>query len=322
MTGRPWKAIAVVVVDPFAKTQTAVQKGAAIAARCGASLTLLHAFMIPQPVAIEGSVTHGRIIAAATRQRREALVRLAGQFRAGRARTRCLVRWDYPIHDAILALAKQVRPDVLICESHRHTRLGRWLLANTDWELIRDCPYPLWFVRSPTVPRSPRVLVAVDPSHARAKPTQLDDLLLDAGQTLVHQLAGNLSIVHAYEPPFIMHPSNQPGPNASERHARDFVARAVKDVLALAQAHRVNAGECFIEEGRPSAVIASVSERCAADVLVMGAVSRSLPERPAIGGTAESTIDHVGCDVFVVKPAGIAERKGRASRRPTAVRHV
>lgn len=38
--------------------------------------------------------------------------------------------------------------------------------------------------------------------------------------------------------------------------------------------------------------------------LVIGAVSRSLLARPIIGSTAERVIDHVGCDVFVVKPPG------------------
>ena len=46
---------------------------------------------------------------------------------------------------------------------------------------------------------------------------------------------------------------------------------------------------------------------------MMGAVSRKLLARPVIGSTAERVIDHVDCDVFVVKPAGFKPRVKRAS---------
>jgi universal stress protein E len=316
MSGRHWKSIAAVVTDPFGGSQMSAQKAAAIAERCGGRLTLLNTFMLPQPVSTDAMSTGRKIINAATRERRKALDLLARQFRARGVQTRCIVRWDYPTHEAIIALVTEIRPDLLVSESHRHSRLGRLLLANTDWELMRDCPCPLWFVRSPELPPNPRVLVAVDPRHARAKPAQLDDRLLDTAQTLVHQLTGSVSVVHAYEAPLSAVPGLLTEPirlPLSPRHARDFIAQTVQDVIALAQKHHVHAGECFLAEGRASNVIASVSKRCGADVLMMGAVSRSLPQRAVIGGTAEHTIDHVGCDVFIVKPAGF---KARRSKRP------
>ena len=50
----------------------------------------------------------------------------------------------------------------------------------------------------------------------------------------------------------------------------------------------------------------------------MGAVSRSLLARPVIGNTAERVIDHVDCDVFIVKPAAfkrLAKGSWREGRR-------
>src|SRR5690606_33301915 len=101
----------------------------------------------------------------------------------------------------------KVKPDMLVTESHRHGRLARLLLANTDWELIRSCPCPLWFVRSPELPRRLEVLVAVDPRHTRAKPARLDDRLLSAAGALTRQLNGRISMVHAYEAPASTMPS-------------------------------------------------------------------------------------------------------------------
>jgi hypothetical protein len=50
-----------------------------------------------------------------------------------------------------------------------------------------------------------------------------------------------------------------------------------------------------------------------AGVVVMGAVSRSGLARLFIGNTAERVLDHVDCDVLVVKPRGF---KTRVERRP------
>jgi universal stress protein E len=40
-----------------------------------------------------------------------------------------------------------------------------------------------------------------------------------------------------------------------------------------------------------------------ADVVVMGAISRSALERLFVGSTAEAVLDKLHCDVLIVKPA-------------------
>ena len=49
MNSRHWKSITAVIVDPFRREQLAATKAAAIAARCGARLTLFNTFRLPQP---------------------------------------------------------------------------------------------------------------------------------------------------------------------------------------------------------------------------------------------------------------------------------
>ncbi len=287
MTAIRWKSLAVVIVDPFARTQQAATRAAAIAERCGARLTLLNVFMVPQPAAPGAQSTSRRIIADAVRERRAALEIIAGRLRERGLRVRTVVRWDYPIHEGILALVRELDPDVLISESHRRSRLGRLLLANTDWELMRGCPCPLWLVRSPRQPRKLQALVAVDPRHAHAKPTQLDDRLLSAAQSLVRQFDGEVGAVHV-----------QAGDDATS------VADLRAEVLELAAHHGVSAQQCDIRTGDIAKGISSVAKARGADVLVMGVVSRSLPQRAVIGSSVERVIDRIACDLLVVKPAG------------------
>jgi universal stress protein E len=306
MSSNRWKAILVVVTDPFAREQLAATKAAAIARRSGARVTLFNSFMIPQPVCDVPMDSQQQIIASAIRQRRERMHKLASSLRLS-APVQCIVHWDYPAHEAIVRQVLAQEPDIVVTESHRHGRFARLVLANTDWELIRSCPCPVWFVRSPELPRSPRFLVAVDPRHAHAKPTRLDDRLLQATRSLTDQLEGRISVVHAFETPV----SAMPGmlmepvrlPIAPER-TREFVAKTTQSVQRLAQKYGISSAECFIDEGSPANVIAATVYQAKTDVLVMGAVSRSMLLRPVIGNTAERVIDQVDCDVFVVKPAG------------------
>lgn len=314
-----WKNILAVIADPFAREQLAAAKAARIAARTGARLTLFNAFMIPQPSSDVPMDSSEQILAAAIRQRRERLTKLAASLRQeGAPPIRVAVEWDFPVHEAIVRHVLAAKPDLVIAESHRHGRIARWVLANTDWELIRACPAPLWFVRSAALPRRLRVLVAVDPRHTHAKPARLDDRLLAAARTLDEAVGAQISVAHAYEAPVtgrastVMEPIRWPLP--AER-ARTFAKDVHNAVGRLADRYDIAPDERFIEEGPTADVIATLTKRRNIDVLVMGAVSRSLIERPVIGNTAERVIDHVDCDVFIVKPAGFRTPVSRSRDR-------
>lgn len=212
MTSAHWKTIVVVISKPFAAEQPALVKAAAVARRCGARLLLFNCFMLP-PSPSDASVTsQAQILAAATRERRERLHALARKVRVRDAG--CVVHWGYPAHEAIVRQVLKAKADLLISDSHRHGRLARLLLANTDWELMRICPCPMWFVRSVALPRSSNVLVAVDPRHAHAKPARLDERLLQTAAALTRQLGGRIRMVHAYER------TAEPTPSVSSRSSR------------------------------------------------------------------------------------------------------
>jgi universal stress protein E len=313
--GARWKTILVVVTNPFAGEQVAATKAAAIAKRCGARVVLFNAFMVPQPVNDVPMDSREQIIASAIRQREQQLRDIASRVHLPRS-TQHVVRWDYPIYEAIIRQVRKTRPDLVIADSHREGKLARLVLANTDWELIRECPCPLWFVRSGELPRQLRLLVAVDPRHTHAKPAKLDDRLLQAARTVERQLGARTSLVHAYETPasavpgMMMEPIRLP---LAPQRTREFVASTMAAVTKLAAKYGLDAADCAIREGVAHNVIPAEARSRRADLLVMGAVSRSLLARPIIGSTAERVIDHVDCDVFVVKPAGFKSRVKRAA---------
>jgi universal stress protein E len=291
MNSHPWKTLLVVITDPFAREQPALNKAAAISLSSGAELVLFNSFMLPQPVADVPMDSQPAIIASAIRQRRERMQALAAAL--GLHDAKCFVQWDYPAHEAIVRQALKTKPDLLLTSSHRHGRLARLLLANTDWELMRTCPCPVWFVRSAHVPQRPSVLIAVDPFHAHDKPARLDDRLIKAGVTLIRCFGGHMTLVHATDTAVDGLP------------VRSLViAKAKQAVDDLAARHDVGPDYCEVRAGQPDEIISAFARREDADILVMGVVSRNASEHPRIGGTAERVIDRVDCDVLVVKPAG------------------
>lgn len=318
MSQTNFRSILAVITDPFSADQPAARKAAALARRSKARLILLNAFMFPQPVSDAPMDSPEQIIRSAVRQRRERILKMAASWRRQGVKVKVVVEWDYPAHDAIIRVVQRERADLVVAHSHRHGRIARWVLANTDWELIRHCPCPVWFVRRAELPRSPKLLVAVDPFHAHAKPTGLDDRLLTAANGLAHVLGATVDVVHAYHAPLvaatgtITEPFRMP---SAAYAARDGVERAKGMVCRLAERFDVDPDHCHLIEGDPSIVLARFASRQDADVLVMGAVSRSVVTRAAIGNTAERVIDGVDCDVLVVKPRGFKTSVPKVRRR-------
>jgi universal stress protein E len=141
------------------------------------------------------------------------------------------------------------------------------------------------------------VLVAVDPAHARARPSGLDQRLLTVGASVARRGDGRLALVHV----------------------RDLTSSPVADARAavarLARRHGVPAKQQILREGVPAEQITATADDLGASLLVMGAVSRSAGESAYLGNTAEVVIDGVACDVLVIKGRGFRTRVPRRGPR-------
>lgn len=291
-----WRSILVAVRDPGARRQAAVGKAAHIAAAHGARLTLFHAFSTPYPLPEPMPSTPRAVLRAVARARREQLLELARPLVADGLTVDCVTAWDFPPAHAIVRCVLAGKHDLVVAESHRRSALARWFLANADWDLIRECPCPVWFVKDEQSSRRPLVLVAVDPAHARARPSGLDERLLAVGASVTRHGDGRLVLVHV----------------------RDLTSSPVADARAavarLARRHGVPAKQQVTREGVPAAQLTASAADLGASLLVMGAVSRSAGPSGYLGNTAEAVIDGVACDVLVVKGRGFRSRVPR--RRP------
>jgi universal stress protein E len=310
------KHILVALSDPAAKSSPAVSKAVALAKKQGAQLTLFHSLYSPyvageqfySPEALE------KDIEAAVGSRKAQLQKLADPIEKQGVQVRVRVRWDYPVYESIVREVLREEIDLVVAESHRHTRLARVVLSNTDWQLIRLCPCPVLFVKTAAPYERLKVLAAVDPLHAHAKPEALDADILSTGLELADAFGGKLHVAHCYmlATPFTTGALMEPVPlpvNIAEQHLAD-VRKAFEGLI---KKYQLGPKQTHLRAGNAGEEIPDLAETIGAGVVVMGAVSRSGLKRLFIGSTAERAIDHLKCDVLVLKPEGF---KTPVPRRP------
>jgi universal stress protein E len=316
---QPIRRILVAVKDPAARTLPAVNKAAQIAKGLHAQLTLFHD--IATPLYAEALQGRGIDLASLQREvqtaRREQLEKLAARIRKHGIDVDVAADWDYPPYEAIIRKAQRISADLVVVENHhgsgRHP--ARWLLAYTDWELLRLCPIPVLLVKNRRLYHRPRVLAAVDPSHAYAKPSNLDRQILRAGAQLVHALRGELHALHVFNPPLAVMPAMPDGPLVDLEADREQMERVAQRKLErLVDGFDVKRSHCHLVQGRANEAIPMTARRERSAIVAMGVVSRSGLKRFFIGNTAEFVMDAVNADILVVKPADFDSRVPRAGR--------
>ena len=304
------------VIDPTSDAQPALDKATLLARRCGATLEL---FICDYDPSLSGQPFFD---SAKLRELREEFVTERVEFleeRADELREEGLavethVHWDHPVYRGVVRRVQESSPDLVVKDTHYHSAIRRTLFTNTDWNLIRACPAPLLLAKAAEWRLAPRVLAALDPEHLGDKPAALDHDILDYGELLAEHLRGELRAVHAFFPaPLLAAATTMAGmPLVSGAGAAEIVeaerSRICELLRAVAGQHGLPAERIHLEQGSAVDVLPRLAEKLAADILVMGAVSRSRLQEVFLGSTAERVLDMLGCDVLVVKPGDFAEK--------------
>ena len=314
---QPVRKILVAVKNPDRRRHAVFDKAIRLAKTLGASVEFFHA--ISEPVLLEIPTLTGTSLAEIKREalahRQKRLDKLIDRACDQGVESSATVEWDFPPHEAIVRRAVRCRADLIIAECHEGRR-HRWLMRLTDWELLRASPVPVLLLKSARPWRRNIVLAAVDPSHTHAKPSRLDSLLVEKGQQLSKALRGTFHLMHATYPSAFGLTLGDPTIDAvTLAETYDLQkAQARKEFGAFAKGAKVPRKHRHLIDGPPESGIAAVARKVGADVVVMGAVSRSGIKRLLIGNTAERVLGSINCDVLVVKPAHFEKRVSTASR--------
>ncbi len=307
---RPIRRILVAIKDPGAPALPAVAKAARIARACGAHIELFHAIKASvwanTPAAYEEAVLD--LYETQRRQYLQRLERVAARLRLHRIKVTTAVEYDYPTYDAIIRRARIIDADLIVARRRNRRSAMPGVLRLNDWELLRNSPIPVLLVKRSGPYRHPTVLAAVDPCHAHAKPAQLDAEILSAALQLTQALRGKLHAVHAYTPVVIGAAATSVSASAAARLDAFAAAQAKAAFERLLEGYDIPRSRRHLSGDFPTAAINDMVRRTHADIVVMGALSRSGLGRLLIGNTAERLLDELPCDLLIVKPAQFISR--------------
>jgi universal stress protein E len=299
-----------VIVDPTATEHPAIDKALRIAIKCDARIELLacetkESLNVRFAAHLARNAAHSFIV-----NLRAMLEDLAQPIRQQGIDACLETEVGDPLHRVLLERIKRGSADLVVKDTHHHSLLKRTLITNTDWHLIRECPVPLLLTKASAWQPQPVVAAAIDPGHEYDRPRALDERILASAHFLAARFGTDLCVFNAVLP--LMATAETTGGPLAISNA--LTARAVAEACALRRGELerviapfgVNMADLHVRLGVASEELPALARDVGADVLVMGAVSRSGLERLFIGSTAEHVLESLSCDVLVIKAPDLA----------------
>lgn len=288
-------------VDPVT-----VDKVVRVAAALNAEVELFQC-VFDRRLVHRGSLFHTRPVQSAIRDfvdgHHRQLERLALRLRARGVRARSSVRWDYPAYEGIIRQVLRHRPMLLIVQSSHRTGLSRRLLR-TDFRLIERCPGLILLLNGrQAYPEVPVVLAAVDTRDAELPAP--NDEIIETAKRFSSALAGKLAVFHAHLPwddAVRANPALRDVPAVVKNDVYSAYLDTIRSqVMELMKRHDVPASRVRMLEGEISSTLPIAAVEARADIVVLGAVHRSMLGKALRGHTAERALEALKCDVLVVK---------------------
>jgi universal stress protein E len=296
------------VVDPTVTDQPAVRRAAWLAKQSNAELELLvcyyNEYLSGDRLFDSPSLEKARDEVIANHEKH--LETLAEPLRGDGIVVKTSAVWDHPLYEGIVRHVIESGADMVFKDTHHHSALTRALLTNTDWNLIRTCPVPLWLVKTHDIGEKPVFVAAIDPMHQHDKPAALDDEIMHVAKDVAEKVDGNVHAFHAYDPRIAVAtatanayiPVSLPFDEIEQQMHEDHEKRFVE----ITDFHKVAKDNVHLVAGLTHEELPAKAEELDADVVVMGAVARDRLKRLFIGSTAERTLEDLPCDMLIIKP--------------------
>lgn len=236
---------------------------------------------------------------------REMIDDLAGPPREAGIGVTTEVLEERPIADGILHRAVDMNPRYIVKGTQYHSAAERSIFVDTDWQLVRSCRYPLWLVKPHDIREKPIIVAAVDPTHSHDKPASLDQVIVENALSIGNAAKGEVHLLHTYhrligvgrEATRTFKPIELPIEQLSSKIQREHREK----LDALAEANGIDAEHTHQLPGDTKELLPTFARTKGADLVVMGALARWGLKRAILGSTAEKVLDHLPCDILIVR---------------------
>jgi len=296
------------VVDPTTSVQPAVHRAAWLAQHVAAELDLFICFyneyLSGERFFDAPSLKNAR--ADVVDRNRAYLEKLAEPLRSAGLTVHTNVEWDHPLYEGVVRYAVSSGADMVFKDTHHHSAIERALLTNTDWNLIRTCPMPLWLVKARDMQPKPAFIASIDPTHEHDKPASLDDNLLALANMLAASTNAEVHAFHSYDPRSALATATAnayiPASLPYDEIEKDMRAQHGRRFDEVLEAHDISEDRRHLISGATHEELPEIARKLNADLILMGAIARNRWKRLFVGATAERTLEHLPCDLLIVKP--------------------
>lgn len=292
-----------VLIDAGHEQQPALERAAWLARSTGASLHLLlctfsngldSALFIEQP---RLQLAREKLLD----EQRQWLDSRVATLRAQGISVETNVIWSKQTARSALEQVDALQPDLLFKSAQHRGLLKRLFSSNSDWDLLRHCPVPLWLVKNEHW-QGRQLCAALDPLHSADKPASLDHQLIRLAGELGSRLDLARHYLHSYAPLPRSLVFDLEMITSYEQYSEHCTRQHREAFEQLLGQYPDAAGRAHLIEGQAEQSIPAFVHEQGIDLLLMGAMSRSQLDAFIIGNTAERVLDEVECDLLVVKP--------------------
>lgn len=295
-----------VVIDPTVHEQHALNQASILAHKLGKKLVLLicthdeslqHYKNILDEEKVKSSVTDLLDVLL------ESLETMAEPYRNKGLEVTCDVVWDRPVDEGIIRKAIKLKPFLIVKDTHYHPKLTRTIFRNTDWSLIRTCPFPLLLVKHNVPWHEPSIISAVNPINDNE--LDLDTQIVRFGQLFEAKMAAKHQVLHVCEPLTVSYVGVSTMGYAVTLHDQyeELLDMHKKCLLNLADEENIDHEKVIFKEGSVVTLLPEIVAERDTNLVIMGSTSKSRIAQVFIGGTAEAVLDEIDCDVLVLKPS-------------------
>ncbi len=288
--------------DGTSHTSAAASRAIAIARSTGASLELYDVVCEPALAPYRGmEAVHDPVRDRIVAERSGRLGRLAERLRVDGVRVEATAQWGERVDRSVARRVLERDVDLVITDSMHRSGES----AEQDWRVVAMCPVPVLVARQPPTCAYRRVIAAVDPLHAHAKPGALDQAILRHAHAMSQLFGASLQVVHCYVPLTALGMGADAG--LAESDAQDAFEASVRSAMqSVLDEAGIQDLEASVLAGRPESVLNRLASEDHATLIVMGALSRSGLKRLLIGSTAERFLRRSSTDVLLVNPPGMS----------------
>lgn len=260
------------VIDPTTQQQRALSRAAELASQGGARIHALLCFSLPVAVTADDLAE----LEAAEQRRHELWLQdLVAPLREDGIDVTTEIRL---VSDWRAALGKAVREteaDLVIKSGSRRSALHRRFLKTSDWLVLREARGAVLLAKRDRPGDMKQVLAAVNIAAKDGAHQKLTDQVISTAQDIAQQFGADLHVVNSY------------------RESRNYIHPP-----DLAKRAGIDRNRAHVGDADPEKLIAEVTRKVDASLVVIGSVARKGMAAAVVGNTAERILDTVDADIL------------------------